>query len=396
MKLNKRTLAMAFTSVAGMAMVQADEHPVSTALSSTSLYGYVDTAAIWNFGSKNDVTTRFNNTGRDRQDGFNLNVVKIALEKPLDEGTWSAGYKADMWFGPDAAGMPGRLSDSRGGASEIAVKQAYVALRAPVGNGIDFKIGQFDPIIGYETADAYANPNFSRGMGYTIEPFGHQGVLATYQFSEIFGASAGVANTWNGPAINSKVRTQSIKTYMAGIVVKAPESTGFLEGSSLYAGVVDGGVDGGNNDLLNIYVGGTMSTPITGFTVGAAYDYLSHKGDNPGAAMAGNNPGVPNNGGLSRGFASVTSLYASYQLTEQIKLNGRGEYATSSGGIFGSVNVGENNEEIFAYTFTVDYALWANVVTRAEVRWDHASRGTIGAGGDRNDLSLALNVIYKF
>lgn len=376
MKLNKRTLAIAVTSVAGLASVHADEHPVNTALSSTTLYGFVDTAAIWNFGSNSDVLTRFNNTGVDRQDGFNLNAVKLALEKPLDEGTWSAGYKTELWFGPDSVGMPGRLGDG-----DLAIKQAYVSLRAPVGNGLDFKIGQFDPIIGYETADSYTNPNFSRSLGFALEPLGHQGVLTSYQFSEIFGVSAGVANTWNGPGVNSKVGTQSIKTYMAGIVVKAPESTGWLQGSSLYAGIVDGGVDGKDNDITSLYVGGTISTPLKGFSLGAGYDYLSYN----------------YTGSESHQFANATSLYASYQLTEQIKLNGRAEYATSSGGLFGTTPGGyEDNEQILAYTFTVDYALWANVITRAELRWDHASRGTIGGSGEKNDLSLALNVIYKF
>lgn len=385
MKLNKRTLALAVTGVAGLASVQADEHPVNTALTSTTLYGYVDTAAIWNFGSKNDQVTRFLNTGADRQDGFNLNAVKLALEKPLDEGTWAAGYKVESWFGPDAGGLPGVL----GGGNDIALKQAYVALRAPIGNGLDFKVGQFDPIIGYENPDSYTNPNFSRSWGNTIEPFGHQGVLASYKFSEVLGASAGVANTWNGPGLNRKVSNQSMKTYMAGLVLTAPESTGWLKGSSLYSGIVDGGVPGKGNDITSLYVGGTMSTPITGLTLGAAYDYIAFKGD----GTFGNVPGYPNNGGTRQGFANAVALYASYQLTEQIKLNGRGEYATSSGGIF---NTTGNNEEVFGYTLSVDYALWQNVVTRAEFRWDHAAKGTIGVGGDKNDLSLALNVIYKF
>ena len=389
MKLNKRTLAIAVTSVASLASVQADEHPVNTALSSTTLYGFVDTAAIWNFGSNSDVLTRFDNTKSDRQDGFNLNAVKLALEKPLDEGTWSAGYKSELWFGPDANGLPGKL-----GGGDLALKQAYVALRVPVGNGLDFKVGQFDTIVGYETSDSYSNPNFSRSLGFALEPLGHQGVLTTYQFTEIFGASAGVANTWNGPGVNAKVGTQSVKTYMAGVVVKAPESTGWLQGSSLYSGVIDGGVDGKDNDIFTLYVGGTLATPLKGFTLGAGYDYISYKGT--GTTVGGNAP-LPANGGDHKAFANATSLYASYQLTEQIKLNGRAEYATSSNGVFGTTpNSAENNEEILAYTFTVDYALWANVITRAELRWDHACRGTIGGSGEKNDLSLALNVIYKF
>ena len=34
-----------------------------------------------------------------RADGFNLDVVKLSVERPLDEAQWSAGYKADFLFG---------------------------------------------------------------------------------------------------------------------------------------------------------------------------------------------------------------------------------------------------------------------------------------------------------
>ena len=113
MKFNKWTVALAATGVVSLASaVQADEsHPVNTALSSTTLSGYVDTSAIWNFGSGAEVANRFANTASDRQDGFNVNTVKIQLEKPIDEGTWSAGYKFETMFGPDAAVMPGRIAD---------------------------------------------------------------------------------------------------------------------------------------------------------------------------------------------------------------------------------------------------------------------------------------------
>jgi len=50
-------------------------------------------------------------------------------------------------------------------------------MRANVGNGLDFKIGQWDNILGYESTDSYKNPNWTRSYGYTIEPTEHIGVL---------------------------------------------------------------------------------------------------------------------------------------------------------------------------------------------------------------------------
>src|SRR6202008_3934738 len=113
-------------------VVQAEEqHQVMTALSQTTLSGYVDTSAIWSPSSPNGAIAgrTFDGTA-DKLDGFNLQAVKLVLEKPLDEGQWSAGYKADLVFGPDAnyysTVANGGAAD---GSSDFNVKQAYVALR---------------------------------------------------------------------------------------------------------------------------------------------------------------------------------------------------------------------------------------------------------------------------
>ena len=60
-------------------------------------------------------------------------------------------------------------------------------------------------------------------------------------------------------------------------------------------------------------------------------------------------------------------------------------------------------------TTTADYSLWANVISRVELRWDTALTGdkpfgsetaaTPGVpleGGTKNYVSLTLNIIYMF
>ena len=397
MKFNKWTVALAATGVVSLASaVQADEsHPVNTALSSTTLSGYVDTSAIWNFGSGAQVANRFANTGADRQDGFNVNTVKLQLEKPIDEGTWSAGYKFETMFGPDANVMPGALT------SGVAIKQAYAALRAPIGNGIDFKLGQFDPIVGYEVTDSYANPNFSRSLGFNnLEPFGHTGILASYQVNDIIGVSAGVANGDSAFGLNGGSLTasgfasgqagssmrgmlaESSKVYMGSVVVKAPESTGWLAGSSLYVGAVNGDANGTKNDPTLLYVGLSLATPIKELSLGASADLLF----NGGAA------GVPS---VVNSYANAYAFYTGYQITEKLKANNRFEYATSGYGAF--LNRNGADDKIIGETFTLDYALWANVLTRGEFRWDRAVDGGANPfNGQKNDLSLTASVVYKF
>ena len=59
---------------------------------------------------------------------------------------------------------------------------------------------------------------------------------------------------------------------MASIALTAPDSMGFMSGSSLYAGVVDG-FSGNGKDTVSAYVGGSILTPIEGLGLGAAFDY---------------------------------------------------------------------------------------------------------------------------
>src|SRR6185503_2480404 len=104
MKFNKWTLGLAAVGVVSLASAaKADEKlsVVQTALSSTTISGYVDTSAHWNPGS-GPGNAYYAYGGVAKSDGFNLNVVQLSISKPLDESEWASGYKVDLWFGPDA------------------------------------------------------------------------------------------------------------------------------------------------------------------------------------------------------------------------------------------------------------------------------------------------------
>jgi hypothetical protein len=412
MKYNKWTLALAAAGVVSLgAAAQAEEsaNPVMTAVSNTTLSGYVDTSAIWQMGSQ---AGKFNSLpgrsfdGANKMDGFNLNVAKLSLEKPLDASTWAAGYKLDLLFGPDANAFAttSTLGVNQTGTSDFAVQQAYVALRAPVGNGLDFKMGVWNTIIGYEVFDAGNNPNYSRSYGYFLEPKVHTGVLATYQFTEWLSVAGGIANTEDS-IINGRAhaynpnagtpdvatRAESEKTYVGSVALTAPESMGFLKGGTLYGGVVEGQPTGGTfSDIVNLYVGATIPTPLTGLSVGAAYDYrgTSSKDEfyNP-VTQAGRST-----------YANAAAGYLVYRASEKLTLANRFEYAwwsQNNEALMGGPGVGF--QSVMGETITADYKLWEPVITRLEFRWDRATDGSEPFGsGQENNLQLALNVIYKF
>jgi len=407
MKVNKWTMGLAALGLVSIpAGALADENDkmnqVWTALSSTTIKGYVNTSMHWDPGTGNANPPAFAfNSGK--QDGFNLNVAKVTIEKPLDEAQWAAGYTLDLIFGPDATTLATSL-DSDPDSSPAGIKQAYVALRAPVGNGLDFKVGVFDTIIGYETFDAGNNPNYTRSWGYTIEPTTHTGVLMSYQVSSAVSLSVGIANTY-GPVIGgtgigvglgraNPPKAESYKTYMASAALTAPDDWGFIAGSTLYLGIINGFNNGVGTDTTSLYAGATLNTPVKNLRVGASFDYLATSGE-----FASGSP-----------YAHAWALYTSFQATEKLSLHARGEYLSASGPGFTA-----GNNEIISLTGTLQYDLWANVLSRLEVRWDHLAgdgemsgfggllvspggggSGVSSSGDKHNAVMVAANIIYKF
>ena len=441
MKFNKWTVGLAAVGVVSLASAaRADEkmNALQTALSNTTISGYVSASFNWAIagGAYNTDKGYYGESGNypvspagyipfqsGKQDGFNLDVVKLSISKPQDESPWASGYQIDLLFGPDAVGynpsVNGKASGyysyyyyyGSGTQADYAIKQAYVALRTPVGNGIDWKIGVFDSIIGYEVFDAGSNPNYTRSWGYAVEPTELTGILASYKINDEWSISAGIANTLES-GINQRAYDYTAdydlqqhnwnKAYIGSLSFTAPSSWGWAAGSSFYAGIeygFAGGSDWGytgyyaNGDQVNYYLGGTLNTPWKQLTVGAALDIVHNYGG-----------GGTDYGDIWWNDDTVVGLYATYKATDKLSFNGRAEY------IHGQYNEDDYgykgycySSEAFEITGTMEYDLWANVVSRLELRWDRF--GSFDTGYAINDSSsvdnktsvgLYANIIYKF
>jgi hypothetical protein len=404
MKINKWTLGLAAVGLVSLtSAVRADEVkqvPVMTALSATTISGYVDTSMEWNPGS--GVAAPPYSFSGGKQDGFNVDAIDIKLQKALEEGQWSAGYVAELQYGPDAT------------TPTAPIRQAYVELRAPVGNGLDFQIGQWDNLLGYESTDAYKNPNFTRSWGYTLEPTEHTGILASYKVNDIANIQIGLANMVTTGAgtggINARntsgtggTTIESKKAIVSLLTLTAPDSMGFLKGSSLYAGLdygpgSSGTAAGGGVDRTHLYLGTTLNTPIKDLTFGAAYDSVWNFDFAPGAGPT-----------VDLGYAWSVAGYSTYKFSDKASFSARGEYAYLSGAVLPTglpVPTGgtvPDSFKVLSLTGTFEYDLWANVISRLEIRWDHSAdgfapfEGGIGTpAAKKNSVLLAANVIYKF
>jgi hypothetical protein len=403
MKYDQLTRALVAAGVVSLAAVaSAEERPLSqvlTAVSSTTLSGYVDTSAIWKFGTGNAYLPGRAYDGVGKLDGFNFNVAGVTLEKPLSDEVWSAGYRVDLLFGPDAnsyntSPFGTDTVDGTSNTSDFSVQQAYVALRVPIGNGLDFTMGAFNSPIGYETFASYLNPNYSRSFGWQLEPTQQTGLLASYLLADGVKVIGGVANTWRA-GINTRSDMESQKSWIGAVALTAPDSWGWLAGSSLSAGVINGfsgnqDASGNFRNTVSYYVGASLMTPVEGLAVGAAFDYREN-----GLSINNLTPG--------ENWAYAAAGYLSFQATEKLKLVGRADYTKGSDGTFydgGLAGISDSQNELFALTVTADYALWANVISRLEFRWDNAMGDVIYGGttapSDENALTLAGNVIFKF
>jgi hypothetical protein len=404
MKINQWTRALLATGVVGIgAVAQAEEAPSSnllTAVSGTQISGYVSTSAAW---APNKMAPPGGVSFMQPTDGFNLDNVDITISKPLDEGEWSAGYTVELWTGPAANQLGNNIRGGSLAGNDLAVKQANVKLNAPIGNGLVLTMGVFDAIIGYEVANVGDNPNYTRNYAYSYEPFQHTGVLASYQLCESVSASVGMANE-QATQLNSRGGGY---TYMAAMTVTAPEALGPLAGASITAGVVDGSAAAGSvvasRGEQMIYVGGSIPTPIENLSLGFAWDHFNIDGAKDNDAIAG---------------------YVGYKVSEKMTLNTRLEYMDQGApGLIGNGASATFNPaataaanaaaaaaanatgQYLGTTVTLGYALWENVLTRAEWRYDKDLNGDkfLGTGnslprpGARNNNHLfALNVVYQF
>jgi hypothetical protein len=430
MKFNKWTVSLAAIGVVSLASAaRADEakmNPVETAFSNTTLSGYVDVSAQWNLGQQNGLYGVVGNTpgyaygGINKADGFNLNAVDIALDKPQDESPWAAGYHVELMAGPD---NPTKLNvGTVGGVNTgpivnqvssplIGLRQAYITLRTPVGNGIDWKMGVFDTIIGYESTSSPLNPNYTRSFGYSLEPTTHTGVLASYKVGDVLTITGGVADGSNigtlVQPINGRSAYETQKAYMGAIALTAPDSWGAMKGATLNLGVINsvdsnfypavgvaalGGLLGGTGTTItglntfgttSWYAGLMIPTPNSKLKFGSSFDYLELHNKRVG------NPGCDSSWNVA--------VYGNLQATDKLSFNARAEYLDDAAGLI----YGTQAEEV---TLTAQYNLWANVLSRVELRWDHVEHGqafdqtthTSFTPNKSNAFMLAFNVIYQF
>jgi Putative beta-barrel porin-2, OmpL-like. bbp2 len=365
---------------------------------------------------------------------FQVNAFKLALEKPLpDENKWAAGFRADIMYGQDARNL--NLRDTNGArfsttvnevptdfnlGEDIFLEQAYVQFRAPVGNGLDFKVGRFVSLMGYEVIESPANLNFSRGLLFSNAiPLTHTGVMGSYKFNDTVDTQFGLVDGWDNSAANTS-GIQGFPFAVTGrINVTAPGKNANISNAVIYS--VDGEPGTASeafNENESVFLWdmwGNWSPKFAddklllgfntdlGFADKAQKDaFLSEEGT----------PVVADRSSTWMGVA----LYAKYQFTKLFSLAGRLEYLhgdnslkfyrdrTNPTPVFvGATGVPGTNApfnpnpgadpDVYSWTLTAGFNIWENLLTRIEYRYDWSTDTYIN-GTDQHQV--ALNLVYTF
>ena len=399
---------------------------VETAQKGVKLSGYVDAGYSYNFtgnsASTSTVNGRFGSDSAQRGD-FNLYAVKIALEKALtSENKAQAGFRTDVMIGEDAAYLANRDQGNGNGignndqnSNALFLEQAYVSIRAPVGNGWDFKVGKFVSILGYEVIERPANMNVTYGLLWQQFPLYYTGVLSSYKFDEYLDGKLGVVNGSNSDNNTTTSNNGDGCAVLAALNVTAPGGNANWSNNFQYSSNPENDTSVDNNN--STIVSAASNNPQNGYMViYNSWGNWSPKFANDKLLLAFDS--------VLGSFSSTTTAttwygaaaYAKYQFNDWFSLASRGEFlGSNNSGKFGtngsqttqgSTAGHSTGENLWEYTITAGFNVIDNLLIRAEYRldWGAGSVGGSSATGSTSAVSASggpahyagAEVVYSF
>jgi len=400
---------------------------VETAQKGIKLSGYVDAGYSYNFtgqGNQSNVGARFGSDTAQRGD-FNLYAVKIALEKALtSENKAQAGFRTDVMIGEDASYFVNRtaggVTNTNNNSNTLFLEQAYVSIRAPVGNGWDFKVGKFVSILGYEVMERPANMNTTYGLLFNVMPLYYTGVLSSYKFDDYLDAKLGVVNGSNSDNnTTTNPNAGDGVALLAALNVTAPGGNANWSNNFQYSSGNDNNtsVSTQNTSLSTTSTAGsTENVNVSAYTlIYNTWGNWAPKFANDKLLFAFNALLGNTSGSASGGIGNINTTwygagaYAKYQFNDWFSLCSRGEYLGSNNSMVTGNNgsattpagsgyaTGESNWE---YTLTAGFNVIDNLLIRAEYRLDWGSSIYNNANSTTNSDGPAhyagAEVVYSF
>jgi len=403
---------------------------VETAQKGVKLSGYIDSGYSYNFtgsGNQSQVNGRFGSDTAQRGD-FNLYAAKIAIEKALTSANKAqAGFRTDIMLGEDASYFLNRTAGATGNtnnnSNSLFLEQAYVEIRAPVGNGWDFKVGKFVSILGYEVMERPANMNTTFGLLFNVMPLYYTGVLSSYKFDDYLDGKLGVVN-----GSNSDNNTTTNPNGSDGVALLAALNVTAPGGNANWSNNFQYSTGNDNNTSVstqNTSLNTSSATASAPANV-SAYTVIYNSWGNWAPKFANDklllafNALLANTSGSGSFNSQVpfnvsstwygAGAYAKYQFNDWFSLCSRGEYLGSNNssafGNQGSNSTATNHvtgNNLWEYTLTAGFNVIDNLLIRAEYRMDWGSNIYNTASGNQNGSQsggpayyAGAEVVYSF
>ena len=330
----------------------------SAATTPVVIGGYVDSYFSFN------VDRPLSHANQLRNFDVTENQITVAnAELSVTKAAAPLGFRVDFDYGPTndivQSGAAGSIAD---------VGQAYITYVAPLGQGLTIDAGKFATHMGFEVIKAKDDFNYSRSLLFALSiPYYHLGVRASYPVSSILTLNGYLYNSYNGPTVNSG------KTFGFEAAL-APSSAFSLIFNYIGGPALPDTVSKKFRNVENL-IATWQATEKLSFAVDAVYGQEN----------------LPTMVALWKGVAG----YVRYTLAEPSTITLRGELYNDPEGF--TTGTSQNIDEI---TFTYEYKPMANLILRAEYRYDSAD-GVVydGNGGSltrRNQATLDLGAIVVF
>lgn len=348
--------------------------------SDLSLYGFVEASYSQNFNnpSSNLNTLRIFDVDAN---SFRPHLAQMVLEKEgktggsmMDRG----GFRIKLNFGEDA-----QLTGGGTGADDFDFQEAYAQFIAPIGNGLDIRIGRMNTLIGYEVIESPYNPNFSRSWLFGIgEPFTTTGIRASYAFNDMVSLSIGAINDFTGTQSDVN-RSKSVESLLS---ITPTENIGL----SLFGFYGEEGPLGvGGSD--RVMVGGIVDIQVTDQIEAVLEAYYGN------VANADRAPALGSGASGTNARTDGVAAYLLYDWTEQWGVHFRGEIFEDAGGGL-TTNPAGLSQTLWEVTSTLQYKPTPSLVTRLEFRYDKSNKPSffVGTRAANHQETLAAEVIYLY
>lgn len=313
-----------------------------------------------------------------RANEWNLHQLDLFIEKPIAENEpgWAIGGRFDFMFGTDTPYTQARgrwdsrlVNDETFRFYKIALPQAYIDVRAPLGTGLTARFGHFYSIIGYESVASPANFFYSHSYSMKSSPFTHTGVLLSYQpwqdFTFYSGAVTGPDN------FDDQFGAWS---YLGGFNWKLNE-----QGTSFAVSVLTGDISETVDDNLT-YFSFVLQHPIT--------ENLLYVMEHDQGRQAH----VTDKGGMA-GWYSIVQ-YLTWQFDEKIGVGARAEWFRDQNG----VRYGVNDTGYYAATLGINWKPLKWLTVRPELRYDWADgpKKVYDTGKENSQWLLGMDFTVLF